>query len=132
MHENIAARAGRPTLREETAALDDDAVFDMANLTEAQTGVPGVITITTEVGQHGPKVRYSPRLGQRELGCAVSVEPEPRVLFGDLDESELRTVADRVVHWVALNREALATFWREGAYWMIDEVHSFVARLKKV
>ena len=121
-----------PTLRDETAALDEDAVFDMANLTVGQTGVRGVITITTEVGRHGPKVRYATQLRPRGPGLAVSIGPEPRVLFGDMEEADHASVAEQVIRWVTLSREALIRFWEDGAYWMMDEVQTFVAALRKV
>jgi hypothetical protein len=121
-----------PTLRDETAALDEDAVFDIANLTEAQTGVRGVITITTEVGRYGPKVRYATQLRPRGPGLAVSIGPDPRVLFGDMEEADRASIANEVIRWVALNRQALIRFWEDGAYWMMDEVETFVAALRKV
>lgn len=129
-HEIIANPA--PTLREETGALDDDAVFDMANLTEVQTGVPGFVTITTEVGRHGPKVRYAVSLRPPGPGFSVSIEPEPRILFGDMEAADRGPFVDAVTRWTRLNHDALLVFWRDGAYWMMDEVQTFVARLKKV
>ena len=38
--------------------LTDDDVVEMANLTTAQTGVPGTIFISTAMGGHGPRVKY--------------------------------------------------------------------------
>ena len=37
--------------------LADEDVVEMANLTTAQTGVPGTILISTAMGGHGPRVR---------------------------------------------------------------------------
>ncbi|WP_262422250.1 hypothetical protein [Brevundimonas denitrificans] len=48
-----------PTLDEEISLLDDEDIFEMANLTEDQTGVPGVIMISTAMGSHGPRVNIS-------------------------------------------------------------------------
>lgn len=56
--DNIAVRIDRePTLDEEINALDDEDIFDMANLGENETGVPGVIMISTIMGRHGPRVK---------------------------------------------------------------------------
>jgi hypothetical protein len=44
------------TLLAEELASDD--VVEMANLTTAQTGVPGTIFISTAMGGHGPRVMY--------------------------------------------------------------------------
>lgn len=67
-----------PTLDEEISALGDEDVFEMANLVEAQTGVPGTIFISTVMGSHGPRVKYYPHrggagaqlLGRHRLGTA--------------------------------------------------------------
>jgi hypothetical protein len=44
-------------MADDLTALDDE-VHDMANLSEARTGVPGVISISTQVLRHGPRVKY--------------------------------------------------------------------------
>lgn len=41
-------------------------------------------------------------------------------------------MAPSVMEWVALNHEALASFWREGADWEAPDVQAFIERLKKV
>ena len=38
--------------------LAEDDVVEMANLTTAQTGVPGTIFISTAMGGHRPRVKY--------------------------------------------------------------------------
>ncbi len=38
--------------------LSCEDMVEMANLTSAQTGVPGTIFISTAMGQHGPRVKY--------------------------------------------------------------------------
>ncbi|WP_309628696.1 hypothetical protein [Brevundimonas sp.] len=49
--DNIAGWIDRePTLDEEINALDGEDIFDMANLGEKETGVPGVIMISTIMG----------------------------------------------------------------------------------
>ena len=42
-------------LADELASED---VVEMANLTSAQTGVPGTIFISAAMGPHGPRVKY--------------------------------------------------------------------------
>jgi hypothetical protein len=45
--------------------LADEDVVEMANLTTAQTGVPGSILISTAMGGHGPRVKYFLEPGAR-------------------------------------------------------------------
>ena len=133
VHENIAVWIDRePTLDEELGALGDEDVFEMANLPEARTGVPGVIMISTAMGSHGPRVKVYLKTGPGQPSFSVAVASEPRVLANSLDDRALNRMAPTVIEWVRLNHEALARFWWDGAFWMHDEVQAFIADLKKV
>lgn len=133
VHENIAVWTDRePTLDEEIGALDDEDIFDMANLVEAQTGIPGIVTITTVMGQHGPRVKYLLKPGRHQPSFSVAVAPTPRVVANSLDDRDLRRMAPTVIAWVAANHEALASFWWDGADWTAPDVQTFIASLVKV
>ena len=61
---------GDTFLAEELA--HEDAV-EMANLTSAQTGVPGTIFISTAMGAHGPRVKYFLQPGRTQPSFSVSI-----------------------------------------------------------
>ena len=131
--ENPAVWTDRePTLDEEIGALGDEDTLDMANLVEAQTGIPGIVTITTVMGKHGPRVKYLLKPGRHQPSFSVAVAATPRVVANSLDERDLHRMADKVLAWVALNHEALAAFWWDGADWTAPDVQAFIERLKKV
>ncbi|MDP1913087.1 hypothetical protein [Brevundimonas sp.] len=133
MNENIAVWIDRePTLDEEIGALGEEDVFDMANLGEDRTGAPGVITISTVMGSHGPRVKYDLKTGPGQPSFSVAVASEPRLLARSMAARDLNRRAPAVIDWVRLNHEALARFWSQGAHWMHDEVQTFIADLKKV
>ena len=135
MNENIAVWIDRePTLDEELSALDEEDIFEMANLGEAQTGIAGVVTITTAMGHHGPRVKCYVKPGRHQPSFSVAVASEPRVVAksGEFDDRAFARMAPLALEWVRLNHEALARFWWDGADWMVDEVHAFIAELKKV
>lgn len=133
MHDNIAVWTDRePTLDEEIAALDDEDIFDMANLVEAQTGIPGIVTITTVMGKHGPRVKYLLKPGRHQPSFSVTIAATPRVVANSLDEHDLSRMAETVIAWVVLNHEALAAFWWDGADWTAPDVQTFIGKLKKV
>lgn len=133
VHETIAVWIDRePTLDEEIGALGDEDTFEMANLTEDQTGVPGVVFISTVMGSHGPRVKYFSKTGPGQPSFSVAVASEPRVLAYSIDERELNRMAPAVLEWVRLNHEALARFWWEGKFWTDAEVTAFKASLTKV
>lgn len=133
--DNIAVWIDRePTLDEEINALDDEDIFDMANLGENETGVPGVIMISTIMGKHGPRVRYFVKPGRHQPSFSVTIASEPRIVgrSEEFDQKTFARVAPLVISWVALNQEALSRFWWTGDELMNDQVQAFIAELKKV
>ena len=131
--ESIAVWIGRePTLDEELATLGEEDVFDLANLSETQTGVPGVITITTIMGSHGPRVKYFVKTGKGQPSFSVAIAATPRVVANSLEDRTLSRMAPVVIDWVALNHDALNAFWWEGGHWMQTDVQAFIDTLKKV
>lgn len=133
LQENIAVWIDRePTLDEEVGALDDEDTFEMANLTEDQTGVPGIIFISTPMGSHGPRVKYYLKTGPGQASFSVAIASEPRVLGNALSDRDLTRMAPRVIEWVRLNHEELARFWWEGRFWTDAEVTLFKAGLRKI
>jgi hypothetical protein len=121
-----------PTLDEEIGALEEDDIFEMANLSEHQTGIAGIVFISTVMGAHGPRVKYYARTGPGQASFSVAVASEPRVLANSMDERDLARMAPAVLKWVELNHEALSRFWWEGKFWVDDEVAAFKAALVKV
>lgn len=133
VHETVAVWTDRePTLDEELRAPGEEDIFEMANLDEALTGVPGVITITTAMGDRGPRVKTLLRPGRHQPRASISIGPNPRVLASSLDERDLNAIAPQALAWVALNHEALTTFWFEGESLDIADAADFGRSLKKV
>jgi hypothetical protein len=121
-----------PTLDQELAAFGDDDVVEMTNLQEKDTGIPGVIFVSTIMGAHGPRVKYFVKTGRHQPSFSVSIGDEPVVLANSLPDRDLTRAAPAVIRWVKLNREALLRFWNEGESMSIDELHAFAKSLKKV
>lgn len=131
--------AARPGLAEEQAAilpagaLDDGEMFDVVNLPRQDTGLPGVVFVSTEQGSHGPRVKWYPGRPGRDAPClTVTIEATPRVINHGLSEREARAAGGEVARWVAMNREALLGFWRDGLSWTRNEVDGFVTGLTKL
>ncbi|MBL8551226.1 MAG: hypothetical protein JNJ73_14665 [Hyphomonadaceae bacterium] len=106
-----------------------DEVFEMANLSEAKTGIPGVVCIST---RQGARVKYFERAGRDQPSFSVSIDEAPEVVVSSLPERVVALRAPQVVAWVRLNNAALAEFWNEGDSWLDEEVTAFKKRLKKV
>jgi hypothetical protein len=132
-HESIAVWIDRePTVDEEIGTLDEEDIFEMANLVEDQTGIPGIVFISTIMGSHGPRVKYFLKAGGSQPSFSVAIASEPRVVANSLPDRDLARMAPRMLEWTRLNHEALARFWWEGKSWTDPEFTAFKAGLKKV
>ncbi len=112
--------------------LVDDEVVEMANLTIAQTGVPGTIFISTAMGGHEPRVKYFLQPGRSQPSFSVSIEDNLTVLANSLPIRVLRQMSPQVIAWVARNKDALLDFWYHGDAWAQPEVNAFVQTLQRV
>jgi len=121
-----------PTLGEELDAFADDDVVEMTNLQEDDTGIPGVIFISTAMGSHGPRVKYFIKAGRSQPSFSVSISDAPQVLANSLPQRDLSRASPLVIEWVRQNREALLRFWEEGDSYSIREVVALVQSLRKI
>jgi len=112
--------------------LADEDVVEMANLTAAQTGVPGTIFISTAVGGHGPRVKYFLQPGRSQPSFSVAVTDGPTVVANSLPVRVLRQMSPQVIDWVSRNKDALPDFWYHGDTWTHPEVNDFIQKLQRV
>lgn len=132
--------AARPGLAEEQAAIlpagaldDGDELVEMVNLPRADTGVDGIIYVSSMQGPHGPRVKWYPQRPGRDAPClTVTLEDPPRVINHGLAARDLREGQAAVARWATLNRDALLRFWFDGASWTVDEVFAFAKGLAKL
>ncbi len=115
-----------------TLDLEEDEIFDMANLSEARTGIPGVVWISTRVAKHGPRVKYFEKAGADQPSFSVSIAENPAVLVGDLPERTIRRMSPEVIEWVRTNRAALLEFWNFGDTWMKEQVDAHLDGLVRL
>ena len=117
------------TLDEELAREDD---VHMTNLFEEDTGVPGVIFVSTTMASHGPRVKYYVRAGRNQPSFSVVLTDPPRVVANSLSTRELNRASPAVLAWTALNREALLRYWFEGDKLSRREANAFFEGLQKL
>jgi hypothetical protein len=118
------------TLLAEELAGDD--VVEMANLTTAQTGVPGTIFISTAMGSHGPRVEYFLQPGRSQPSFSVTISDVPAVAANSLPVRVVRQISPQVINWVSRNKDALLDFWYHGDTWTQPEVNDFIQKLDHV
>jgi hypothetical protein len=112
--------------------LVSDILVEMANLTTAQTGVPGTIFISTAMGAHGPRVKYFLQPGRTQPGFSVTVSDAPTIAANSLPGRIVRQMSSPVIDWVLRNKDALLDFWYHGDTWTQPEVNDFIQKLQRV
>jgi hypothetical protein len=112
--------------------LADDDVIEIANLTTAQTGVPGTIFISTAMGGHEPRVKYFLQPGRSQPSFSVAVADVPIVVANSLPVRVVRHMSPQVIDWVSRNKDVLLDFWRHGDTWTQPEVNDFIQKLQRV
>ena len=113
--------------------LAEDALVDMANLDQTDTGVPGTIFVSTAIGSHGPRIKWYPGAPGRKLPCLIlSIGPKPVVRDSFLPDRVSRSVLPLLEAWVGLNHQDLLRFWNEGETWNRREVAALLDRLKPI
>jgi hypothetical protein len=111
--------------------LADDDVVEIANLTTAQTGVPGTIFVSTAMGGHGPRVKYCLQPGRSQPSFSVAVADNPTVIANSLPLRVVRQRSPQVIDWVSRNKDALLDFWCHGDTWTHPEVSDFIQKLQR-
>jgi hypothetical protein len=112
--------------------LSGEDTVDMANLTNAQTGVAGTIFISTAMGAHGPRVKYFVQPGRTQPSFSVSISDTPAVVANSLPARTVRQMSPQVIEWVLRNKDSLLDFWHRGDTWTQPEVNDFIKRLLRV
>jgi hypothetical protein len=119
---------------EEVVDADGIELIDMANLPPEDTGVAGIIYISTAQGQHGAPIKWFPHAPKsRTDPClSVSVSAAPDVGNLNLPQRMADSAVGPVVDWVALNHVALLGFWDNGYGWTRQQANSFIDGLRKI
>lgn len=121
------------TVDPELAELEQtDDPIEMANLPSSQTGIDGVIFVSTRMGPHGPCVEYYERPGRSQPSFAMSIADAPAVVASSLPPRVVNAMAPKVTEWVLLNKQELLEFWHHGDSWLQPQVEAFLHALKKL
>jgi hypothetical protein len=111
----------------------DEEMVEVVNLSARDSGIPGTIFVSTQLGAHGPRIKWFPGRPSREGACLiVTLEEPPRAINQGLAAIEARRAEPPLVAWVSLNRIALLSFWRDGVTWTREEMNTFFDGLAKL
>jgi len=111
---------------------NDDAIVEMANLDKSQTGIDGVIWISTMMTGHAPRVKYFVRPGRTQPSFSVTIADQPRVVANSLPPRVANQMSPVVIQWVTLNKDALLDFWHHGDTWTASQLIQFLQGFRKV
>jgi hypothetical protein len=113
--------------------FDPNHLVEMANLPEADTGIAGVIYISTQQGSHAPRIKWFPNRPRNGAPCLVVVlSEEPVIINQSIDAATETATSPALMQWAKTNRMALLDFWQNGTSWTRQEVNAFVEGLEKV
>ena len=95
----------------ETNAVDNDELFEMANLFPRTTGLPMTIWVSPRgSARHDVRVKVNMTHGNQmniDNTAIVAVRPAPRVITGRLSPDDERAVAT----WITLNAVPIIAYW---------------------
>jgi hypothetical protein len=90
---------------------DDDALFEMANVYPADSGLPMTVWVSPRGhAQHDVRIKVNMAHGNNMSitnTAVVALRPTPRLIAGQLSANDLRLVSE----WVRLNETALLDHW---------------------
>jgi hypothetical protein len=116
-------------IKEYKQFLEDERLFEMANVVQEQTGLPFIIWISSKMSNHGARIKvqgdYSNKL-RKDLLFTVTISDEPGVIgdTGELSEKDVNLSKE----FVKLNKDVLLDYWNE-----VDiDVVSIISKLRKV
>jgi hypothetical protein len=119
-------------ISEDFKSVGGDFLFEMANLVPAQTGIDGIVYISTKQASHSARVKYFVKTGRNQPSFSVSIGSNPEILDNSLPKKVVNGVGPKVIEWVTLNQVALLNFWENGTTWTDPQVTAFKAALQRV
>jgi len=111
---------------------NDDGIIEMANLDKSQTGIDGVIWISTMMTGHAPRVKYFVRPGRTQPSFSVTIADQPRVVASSLPPRVLNQMSPLVMQWVIFNKDTLLDFWHHGDTWTASQLIQFLQSFRKI
>jgi hypothetical protein len=111
---------------------NDDGIIEVANLDKSQTGLDGIVWISTMMTGHAPRVKYFIRPGRTEPSFSVTIAGQPMVVANSLPLRVLNRMSPLVIQWVTLNKDALLDFWHHGDTWTASQLIQFLQSFRKV
>ena len=112
-------------LLDEPLQVDDEALFEMANVYPEDTGLSFVVWISPKGrARHDARVKVARTDRATEFVASLSIRPDVRVVAGDLPADDL----DLARRWIDLNRDALLDY-RDG---VTEQTKHVLAALKSI
>jgi hypothetical protein len=96
---------------QETSAVENNELFEMANLYPRTTGLPMTVWVSPRGNaRHDVRIKVNMTHGNQmniDNTAVVAVRPSPRVIAGLLSPEDERAIVD----WIALNVTAIVAYW---------------------
>jgi hypothetical protein len=119
-------KIGEAALAEVEASLEDDDLFDMANLFPGSTGLPMTVWVSPRGNaRHDIRIKFNLTHGNQmnpSNTAVVGVRPSPHMIAGSLSPEDEKVV----FQWISMNEAALIKYW-EGEIDTIQLGHALKA-----
>jgi hypothetical protein len=98
--------------------LFEEDLFEMSNLTKAETGLDVTIWVSVKSHPAGPRIKVnldSSLSFNRDSNFSVSISDNPTVVAGDTEKNIIKKLGTKkledVYDWVKLNKNVLDDYW---------------------
>ena len=106
-------------------------MVEMSNLGPEDTGLDrGFIRVSTQEGNHGPRVKYYRKPGKDQPYAGIEISVNPKIFYDDLKMT--RKEREQAIEFVRLNHKKLGLFWKKGTNWSRKETNEFFDSLVKI
>jgi len=100
----------------EPEQINEDTLWEMANLAPKETGLPIYIYISNRrYAKHGPRVKFMTQLGtvKPSLLAEITIEDEPRLICNPKIEKAAKKYFKIMVPWVKENKQVLLDLFHD-------------------
>lgn len=112
-------------------------VHEMANFDANDTGFKGMVYISSEFAEHGPRVKWFPERPSRKGPCLIVTVAETsgkiqKVENHHLPEYMAKEATKSVEAWIEKNREKILKFWNEAFEMTRTELKEFTDSFERI
>lgn len=88
----------------ELKKIDNQSLFEMANISTKKTGLPVIVWISVKFENHKPRIKIM----NKNCKVSISIEDKPQILVGNCKSNK---IIEQVKKWIKINKNVLLDYW---------------------